>query len=224
MASFMGDTIKMENISQVEFECQNQYREIKVYGPDLDWKIISDLMNYQELIAHDHGGIVHVSMSSEDHHDIETLKMDLIENGANPENLKVTCKLSHTVGNALNGLPDLICINLPEGMASDLINELEHEMSKKSGYPIDEPFMMNGKLIQLVPTKFEHLNVLEGAFESLVAMQILTEQEGFTPEWLQIVYADRNYRFPWEPGAGQSFFQPVPARPHKYRQKTMAQA
>lgn len=224
MAFFMGDTIKMENISPDEFEPQNQFREIKVYGPNLDWKIISDLMNYQEMIAHEHGGIVHVTMSAEDHPNIEILKLDMIENGANPDNLKITCKISHTVGNSLNGIPDLFCTNLPEDISSDLINDLEAEMSRGQGVPIDLPFLMNSKLIQLVPTKFEQMTNLEGAFESIVAMQILTEQEGFVPEWLQIVYADRNYRFPWEPGTIPGFYQPVPARPHKYNQKTMAAA
>ncbi len=183
--------------------------ELPISG--LDYEAISKMMDQQERLArYEGGGVVHTEMSAKDHPNRSLIEMSMIEEGYEECDIEVTSLVSHTVANTLRGLPELIVANACPDSAGQLIDEVEDALISEGGLALDYPVLLDGRLIQLVSVNFRDLALFDGAYESFAAMQILMVQQGLAPRWLQIVYADQYHRFPWEPGADQDLFQPVP--------------
>ena len=182
----------------------------------IDWKAIAEIMGHHQTIRHEDGGIVYAHMEANDHPNREALALDMIENGIAPEDVTITACITHTVANTELGLPEIIVVNADHECASKLIEMIEERMQSKQGIAINEPVIVENYLIQLVPTSFDQLAKFKGAYESFIAIEVLMAQKNLKPVWLQAVYSDSNYRFPWEPGVNPNRYQPVPANPRRY--------
>lgn len=182
---------------------------------DLDGEYLSKLMGFQEELVADMGSdsVVHTTMDAPNHPNRLLIEMEYLEEGY--EDPKARTTISHTIANTKAGKPELIVVGADGEDSRQLINEIEDAM-KADGLDLDIPVLVNGRLVQLVTTDFRELSRFGDAYVSFVATQVLTCQWGITPTWIQIVYADGNHRFPWEPGADKNCYQPVAARPNVF--------
>jgi len=168
----------------------------------LDWQEML-LQQQQDMFAY-----VHLGYTVPDHPLRNDILLDMLENDdvTDPQ-----ATFTHTVGNAMKGMPDFLIVNADYSGAERLIDLVS------SAYPtpeeiekvVGQAIVIDGHLIYLQPVNEADLHIFGEAVNSLLAAQIITASHHEETRWLQIVYPDRNNRLPWDPGVDRGMFQPV---------------
>lgn len=208
-------------------QARSGYTPLGIPDMGADCEILSSMMDTQEAIRSENAdqgsAVISVHISAASHPQRELIELSYIEEGHCPDTLEIHSPVVHSVNNTLLGLPELLVANVCCEQASYMIVKVNEKIQARE-IRLDEPFLIDDILVQLVPTSLNLLTGFDGAVESFLATHVLMATVRTEPEWLQIVYADDNFRFPWEPGADPDIFQPVPARPAKYPYHTNARA
>jgi len=178
----------------------------------LDGREISDFMDFQQRVIADDEchGMVHTTMDAPDHPNRTQIELAYLEEGHDDVSPRST--VSHTIANTKDGLPELIVVGADAQSATCLMIEVMDAMRSEEGLQIGVPVLVGRRLLQIQPIEFRALSSFRDAFVSFVATQVLSCQFGTPPTWMQIVYADGNHRFPWEPGADPDIYQPIADR------------
>lgn len=162
---------------------------------------------HERVIAEAGIQVLHTGFSTPRHPHRFALRMDLLANGLDP---KVVTPISYSVGNTEKGRPEWLVVNSGPCNAEYLIEMCNQVWDSHGDRALRDGFVMLEEwMVYLKRVEATDLTMFGEATLDLFAIELRLSQQQLTPEWIQIVYSDRNERFPWDSDYGASQFQPV---------------